>query len=257
MALAIAQQQPKPQSHQDSGKQTPPPSTQSTVQSQQNPAPQQGSPSDELKQSNWQRFTEPLITNWPLIAIALPAIWVGWRTLVAMRESSERQLRAYMIVERGIVANVANPLSELGKKQETVAKIIQPLAGPVAQITIKNTGQTPAYDVVHWGNMKIREFPLASELPVMPPPPGRFWSVLGPSIAEVKTLRIKAPLTEVEIQGLRDSSMAIYCHGEIHYRDAFKKVHVTHYRVMYCAVTGIEIGTSEDLSICESGNEAD
>jgi hypothetical protein len=196
-----------------------------------------------------------------IAAIASIAAFLQFLALVAtiwiIMRNGQRQLRAYVIVERGIVANVADPISEYGKGQATVAQLRVPSTGPVAQITIKNTGQTPAYNLVHWGNMEVREFPLTSRLPEMPPPPEPFWSVLGPTIAEVKTLRIKNPLTEEEIQGLRDGNKAIYCHGTIVYRDAFKKVRTTHYRVMYCAITGIEIGTSTDLTVCSQGNEAD
>ncbi len=177
-------------------------------------------------------------------------------TIWIMIRNGRRQLRAYVIVERGIIANVANPISEYGKRQATVAQLSVPSTGPVAQITIKNTGQTPAYKLVHWGNMEIREFPLTSQLPEMPPPPEPFCSVLGPTIAEVKTLRIRKPLSEEEILGLRDGSKAAYCHGTIVYRDAFNKACTTHYRVMYSAITGIEIGTSTDLTVCSRGNEA-
>jgi hypothetical protein len=173
-----------------------------------------------------------------------------------MRQSSMLQLRAIVCVERGIIGNVANPPPGPGERVQTVARIMQPQSGPLAVITIKNTGQTPAYDVLHWGRISIQEYPLKSELPTMPALNKQFRSVLGPSIVAEKTVRLPNALTEAQIKGLRDSTMAIYCHGEIHYRDAFKKVRLTRYRCMYCAITGIEIGTSTDLTLCEDGNEA-
>jgi hypothetical protein len=195
--------------------------------------------------------------NGGLFLIGFAGVGVALFTWRTIRQSSERQLRAYVLIERGIIANVANPLSEYAQKQEISARIVAPHAGPTVQITIKNTGQTPAYDLVHWGEMLIQEFPLKSSLLTMPQPAKLFRSVLGPSVPEVKTLRLPQPLSDEQIQGLRESRMAIYCHGEIHYRDAFNKRRVSHYRVMYCAVTGIEIGLSTDLTLCEEGNEAD
>lgn len=135
-------------------------------------------------------------------------------TIWVMILNGRRQLRAYIVVERGIIANVANPPDGPGERVQTVARLMQPLGGPVAQITIKNTGQTPAYEVVHWGNIATREFPLTSELPAMPQPAERHKSNLGPSIVITKTLRLPRPLTEEEIQALRESRMAIYCNGE-------------------------------------------
>jgi hypothetical protein len=177
-------------------------------------------------------------------------------TIAVMIRNGHRQLRAYVVVERGIVANVANPPPGLpGERIETVARIMNPQAGPHAQITIKNAGQTPAYDLVHWASIDIREYPLNSLLPPMPKPPSPFWTVLGPGIPEVKTLRMLQPLSPEQIEGLRRGTLAIYCYGEIRYRDAFRKSRRTRYRCMYSVQSGI-IGVGTDLIYCEDGNEA-
>jgi hypothetical protein len=63
------------------------------------------------------------------------------------------------------------------------------------------------------------------------------------------------PLTPEEVQGLRDGTMAIYCYGEVRYRDVFKKAQWTRYRAMYSIHSGI-IGIGTDLIYCEEGNEA-
>lgn len=171
-------------------------------------------------------------------------------------DTAKRQLRAYVTVERGIIANVANPIHNRSDKPETVARIIDPQAGPTAQITIKNTGQTPAYNLIHWASIDIREYPLTTELPSMPPPEHSYRNVLGPSVPEVKTLRMPRPLTTEEIEGLRNGSRAIYCHGEIGYRDAFKEDRWTRYRCMYVTPACGIIGIGTDLVYCEKGNEA-
>jgi len=195
------------------------------------------------------------LSNWILAGLGVIGGVLAWLTILTMRWSSERQLRAYVVVERGIIANVANPVHNRRDSPETVARIIDPQAGPHAQITIKNTGQTPAYNLVHWASMDIREYPLTTELPPMPQPEHSFWNVLGTSVPEVKTLRMPRPLTEEEIEGLRNGSRAIYCHGEIMYKDAFKK-RWARYRCMYVAPACGIIGIGTDLVYCEEGNEA-
>lgn len=196
------------------------------------------------------------LSNWILAGLGVIGGVLAWLTILTMRWSSERQLRAYVVVERGIIANVANPVHNRRDSPETVARIIDPQAGPHAQITIKNTGQTPAYNLVHWASMDIREYPLTTELPPMPQPEHSFWNVLGTSVPEVKTLRMPRPLTEEEIEGLRNGSRAIYCHGEIMYKDAFKKKRWARYRCMYVAPACGIIGIGTDLVYCEEGNEA-
>jgi hypothetical protein len=177
-------------------------------------------------------------------------------TIWTMHHFGRRQLRAYVVVERGIIGNIANPLISEGVTPETVARITNPQSTPVVQITIKNTGQTPAFETVHWGRICVDNFPLTSNFPPMTDPGKRFWSFIGPGIAEVKTLKLQKILTEEETQRLHAGTLAIYCHGEIRYRDAFGKKHFTQYRVMYCAAAGAWIGVGTDLTVCEEGNRA-
>ena len=195
------------------------------------------------------------LSNWILAGLGIIGGILALLTILTMRWSAERQLRAYVVVERGIIANVANPIHNRRDSPETVARIVDPQAGPHAQITIKNTGQTPAYNLVHWASIDIREFPLTTDLPLMPKPEHSFWNVLGTGVPEVKTLRMPQPLTSEQIQGLRSGVMAIYCHGEIRYRDAFKKRRWARYRCMYSTYSGV-IGIGTDLIYCEEGNEA-
>lgn len=177
-------------------------------------------------------------------------------TIVVMIRTARRQLRAYVAVERGIIANVADPPTPKGEKIETVARILHPDAGPTIQITIKNSGQTPAYDLVHWATARLDKFPLETELASMPDPRSKYRNVVGPGIPEVKTIRLPKPLELPEKIGLREGSLAIYCWGEIVYRDAFGKRRYTRYRCMYGYMCGI-IGVATDMVYCEEGNEAD
>jgi len=187
--------------------------------------------------------------------VSLATLLVIWKQVWLTKDTARRQLRAYVVVERGIIGNVTNPIPSPREKIETVARILDPQAGPTAQITIKNTGQTPAYELVHWGDICVQDFPLTGKLPPMPPREAKFWTVMGPGIVEVKTLRLRQPLTEEQVQGLHNGTMAIYCHGEIDYRDAFKTRRVTRYRCMYSSAGG-RIGVNTDLIYCDDGNDA-
>ncbi|MDR5729601.1 MAG: hypothetical protein RB191_19465 [Terriglobia bacterium] len=195
------------------------------------------------------------LSNWILAGLGVIGGILALFTILTMRWSAERQMRAYVVVERGIIANVTNPRHSPRERIDTVARILDPEAGPTAQITIKNSGQTPAYDLVHWGQLGVHEFPLRTPLDQMPQQAG-FRTVMGPGIVEVKTLRMNVPLTVEEINALHNGTTTIYCHGEIAYRDAFNKRHRTRYRCMYGTMGG-RIGVNTDLTYCEEGNEAD
>ncbi|MGA2858354.1 MAG: hypothetical protein ABSE40_15895 [Candidatus Sulfotelmatobacter sp.] len=88
--------------------------------------------SNEPTKSHCQWFIEPLIANWPLVAVAIIAIFVAWRTLRVMRESAERQLRAYVLPDNaGILdGTMLNP------PQPARAYV------PGVIMLIKNSGQT-------------------------------------------------------------------------------------------------------------------
>jgi hypothetical protein len=85
--------------------------------------------------------------------------WIGLAALIGQtiisRNSSHRQLRAYVVGEIGNIVNIANPILAFGGQiiEPTGAEISNLACGPVARIQIKNAGQTPAFEVKHWGNI--------------------------------------------------------------------------------------------------------
>lgn len=174
--------------------------------------------------------------------------------LTNTRETSERQLRAYVVAELGSIVNVADPIPAVGLEPTEARRKFQ--WGPVARIQIKNTGQTPAFKVEHWGNLCFREYPLTSELP--PPAKGleKSLSIIGPGIINTKTLSIGPVLTDEQVAELRVPSAAIYFYGEVCYEDAFGKRHFTRYRVLHNQTSG-PVGVSTDFTFAAEGNEAD
>src|SRR6266568_1179790 len=125
-------------------------------------------------------------------------------TIFVMISSSRRQLRAYVGGDVGSSGNVANPIVVGGQAiKPTGAEITNPACGPVAYVQIKNAGQTPAYEIVHWGNMCVREYPLTSALPPTTFDGTKHAMILGPNISGSKYLFLNPRLTDEEIAGLR------------------------------------------------------
>jgi hypothetical protein len=190
------------------------------------------------------------------VVIALFGVGALIAQTILYRRSSERQLRAYVVCDVASVFNVANPIAVYPGQVfvPTGAEIGNPGAGPGAIIQIKNTGDTPAYDVVHWGNICFREYPLLTSLPARLPtltnlPKG----ILGSGVTATKFLQLNPALTEPQIASLRAGTEVVYAYGEITYKDAFGKQWYTRYRTMYHPMSGA-VGVSTTLSLCEDGN---
>jgi hypothetical protein len=195
-----------------------------------------------------------------ILGVIVALVGVGaliYQTQVT-RESSQQQLRAYVVQELGSIVNVANPIPAFRGEviSPTGAEITNYAVGPVVSIQIKNTGQTPAFDVKHWADICFREYPLKSELPA---PPSEMKSIpssiLGPGIISTKKRYLSDPLSATQIAELRAGKSAVYLYGGIRYRDAFKVKRFTKYRFMHSSFTG-PIGVTTDLTFAEEGNEA-
>jgi hypothetical protein len=160
-------------------------------------------------------------------------------------------------MELGNIGNVANPipLYEGQDMKPTGAEITNSACGPIAYLQVKNSGQTPAYRVVHWGNIIFREYPLKSPLEYPPSLGDKHASVLGPNIVSSKLLFLPKPLTEQEVSNLRTGQGAIYVYGEIQYRDAFNKRRLTRYSSMHHVGQGA-IGVNTGLTFTDEGNHA-
>lgn len=184
-------------------------------------------------------------------------IFAIMRQTGTLKDSAERQLRAYVLPDNGTIINIANPVPIFPGQvfPPTGAEITNVACGPIAHIQIKNTGQTPAFNVENWGNICIRECPLVATLPgKVGPNPIR--STLGSGIISTKTLFHNPVLTAKEIADLRAGTAAIYVYGEIHYKDIFNQPHSTKFSLMHHVMSGA-IGVSTDLNFTDGGNVAD
>ena len=186
------------------------------------------------------------------------AAWFAKRAADAARAqfahteiSTERQLRAYLFVDTIDVMNVAETDDPPEKRSNAYRN--RPETGPMAHVIVRNSGQTPGYDVVHWGCIELAPYPQSGPL-VEPSPPNHVSRSIVPAGSVLpKTPMLPNALSETEIRGLQDSTLAIYIHGFIKYRDAFGTVRESRYRFRHNGLTGI-IGKNTEATGCDDGN---
>src|SRR5712691_8028283 len=112
-----------------------------------------------------------VFTKW-LVGVTVSLGVIASIQIIAIIYIAVQQLRAYVVVFAGQIHNVANPLPPPAGQVAplpTFAALTNPTIGPVAVLTTKNTGLTPAHDVKTWANIIIRAFPLNAALPEEPP----------------------------------------------------------------------------------------
>jgi len=148
------------------------------------------------------------------------------------RETSQRQLRAYVSVTGATITNFGSE---------------QPVQ---AAVDIQNTGQTPAYKMTGKTLITTREFPISNPLPDMQVDNAAM--DLGPGA--VFTLRIGTarPLTAQENATVRAGTLAIYVYGVIRYEDAFGVHHETAFRLCFRG----DVGETGQMHPYESGNNS-
>ncbi len=156
------------------------------------------------------------------------------RLVTGAERTERRQLRAYIHNISGIVRDV-----EAGKK-------------PFFRIEIKNHGQTPAYRVRHTGMYTLAHFPWTDCADL---PEAKSVTVMGPTSNSFLALTSDQVLTDEQLNGIKDGSLAIYFEGRVSYDDVFGKPHTTDYRL----IVGGERGFPPDEALFSDihGNEAD
>jgi hypothetical protein len=148
------------------------------------------------------------------------------------RQTAEWQLRAYLLVSKGIIGVVSTGNS-------------------IINITVRNFGQTPAKDVTIWVDMRFgsdsdSEF-VGTKNPTVSP------TILGPG-GKYTTTFYKKDITPAQKDGLFNShNVAIHVFGEIRYVDVFGCNRKTKLRL-------IQRGGSEfrdkPMAFAQDGNKA-
>lgn len=174
-------------------------------------------------------------SGWASIA-ASKAAKAADRAVEITERAAERQLRAYVMVES---ANI---------KKLKIGEI------PEVSVTIKNFGQTPAYNVKVWGLPGFQDFPLKGNLPTeRPDETDNFVAApLAPTVPHTIPLIFKRRMNEETIHALKAGSHAIFVVGQVRYIDAFKVERETD----FCLFIGGPIGIARGFANYEIGNRA-
>lgn len=164
-----------------------------------------------------------------LLFFATLLLWYATMRLVwDARQNAQRQLRAYLFVD----------------------KIDCSIEGNEVHLELKNSGQTPAYNIRQWTAASLR--PLAN--------PGTFERIdvistpfdVGPG----GTAHVRFPpptRARTERQTIIDGPNGLFVFGEIFYRDAFEVERWTRFRLVQAGASNVEHARVE---ACTEGNEA-
>lgn len=153
-------------------------------------------------------------------------------TVSTMKDTAERQLRAYVSVDSAEIIDLAAGLT------------------PAARLIVKNSGQTPAYNLTGIGGIAIGE-----SFEKLPPPTGSTAmsksSLSAGAIAD-QLHQAPQPLTSEAMAALIAGTVILWVYGELHYRDTFDVIRFTKYRFQVGGTAGIR---GNRMAICEEGNE--
>lgn len=209
------------------------------------PAAAQEEKREQPKEPFWQRavddpvaaFTMALTVFTGILAFATFYLWKSTeRLVVGAEDTAERQLRAYVLVDKCRIADL-----EVGKE-------------PTARVEIKNFGQTPAYDLTQTCLIRIEGFPLEKEWILKEPADGEAAkSILGPQGVLITGSRYGALLSQMQIDALASGHYAMYVFGRIRYSDAFKQDRSTYYTLF----SGGGVGVGSSVAPSHIGNRAD
>lgn len=160
-----------------------------------------------------------------VVLIAQAAVF--WFTLHAINrqtllssDTAQRQLRAYVCVNSALL------------------KFSQPEV-PEVQIHLKNSGQTPAYEVRGWIHIWIEKYPLKISLPEPPEGFQKSKEIMGPGSTRTYVIAKKPPIPSQSLPLLGTTEGTIYAYGEVRYKDAFGGERYTKYRLIYGGSEGV------------------
>jgi hypothetical protein len=149
-----------------------------------------------------------------ILALSTVFLWRATRDLVnEARETSRRQLRAYVFTDGGAIDLTNGPFRYSPELPDIPDGVFVRV-----HTVFKNFGQTPAYEFTVWRLIDIldAENPRFGKIGM-----GITKDVIGPGgVSEITAQR---PITSAELAAVKDGTKFIYSWGRIEYVDAFKK----------------------------------
>jgi hypothetical protein len=171
-----------------------------------------------------------------VIVTAMATATAAWYTRKEWQSSVDngrRQLRAYVFPDQ------ANLVWE-GTAKPTLAEIV-----------IKNSGQTPAYSLSTATVVRVDDYPPRND-PSIPAMPSTH-TVVPPAGSYSLSIALPRPLTGDQLKAIQKGTQAIYAFGEIAYADAFGECKLTRYKFYYSGA-GTEVGGRVGLTYLDEGN---
>jgi hypothetical protein len=157
--------------------------------------------------------------------------------------TSRRQLRAYVFPDASGVYEGMMLDTQLPAHENDVG----------VALALKNTGQTPAFDVLTWTKITIT-VPAEEDKLVPPRLEEKFPAYIGANSVMPKFLWLGRALSAAEIADINNQVRAIYLYGRIEYRDAFNRYRYSNFRLRYNGPFPPPKGVS--FLYCEKGNSA-
>ena len=162
------------------------------------------------------------------------------------RSATRRQLRAYVL---------PSTITLIEHEGVVPAGILPQDRRPTVVINMRNSGQTPAYNMLHWAQLLLLPSSDENNLHVPDDLP-QLSSTFLPSQGETsKVLRLDRPVSGPEIIEINSHQRALFVHGRVDYRDAFRRKRSVSYRLKYSGVYPLVGAVS--LTYCDRGNNAD
>ncbi|MGC2126216.1 MAG: hypothetical protein WA649_00335 [Methylovirgula sp.] len=163
------------------------------------------------------------------------------------RRTAQRQLRAYVSILGADLIDGSNINPPLPVDRTDQVGVL---------IGIKNTGQTPARDALHWGNLEVatpdREFAMTAPSPIR----RESISYLPSQGINTKGLWLNRPLSDQEKKDIQTGVRCVFLYGRIEYVDVFKKQRWSTYRLHYSNSAWPPYGGKGVMNFCDTGNEA-
>lgn len=170
--------------------------------------------------------------------------------LTHARESSERELRAYVMHFSADLFYAGN-LPKNPKVNWTEQAAVS--------LVIKNEGLTPAYKLKHWAYVDVAPITDESRMCVIPGPALAIRPLmLGRNGSATAYRWLNRPISPEERAGIGSGTHAIYAYGRIEYIDAFGKPRWTNYKLSYNNASWPPLGKNPmAMNFCSDGNDAD
>ena len=170
-------------------------------------------------------------------------LWWHTRQLVlGADKTAERQLRAYVFLDPENEMTFVSPASTTSTIE--------------IEIHVRNTGLTPAYDVVGESWVALDVWPIPENFNFSGPPSGqpdnRF--IIPPNSRIHYHTGTARPMTAQELAAMESGTACIYVYGRISYRDAFDKPRYTNF--CYASTTLHKLGYTKTLAMSDRHNDA-